>query len=431
MAAGTAASGPAPRSTGSNFTPYRWAQTAAAIASRHRLDVAHVLRFDANLPPFPAPLPVPAPALLAARGDYPEGTYRDLREAAASYAGCAPEEVVIGAGADGLIGLAARTFLGAGRHAVVETPTYPLYAIASRIEGAEVDAVAGDVDALAEAARRAHVLWLCNPGNPSGALRSREEIGKLAALLPDVLVCVDEAYFEYGGETVAPLARERPNVVCIRTLSKAFGLAGLRVGYAIASAPLATELTTRRDPGPVSTTGAALATRALRDPSVAAEVEATRAERERLRSAFLAAGYDAPRTHTNFVVVRTRDAPALADRLEARGLVVRAYPDALRITVRSPADDDLLLAALGLTAPRSTRRSATVLAPGVRVSVVLDGSGRVRVETSDPERDARLERRAVADGLDLELVAGQGTDERAIRRHLDIALASARAESVR
>src|SRR5204863_69535 len=110
------------------------------VAARHRLSPAHVLRFDANLPPFAARLAVSPRRALAARGEYPEGSYRELREAAAAYAGCAPDELAVDAGADGLIGLVARTFLGPGSRAVTEHRTYPLYAIASRLEGAEVDA---------------------------------------------------------------------------------------------------------------------------------------------------------------------------------------------------------------------------------------------------------------------------------------------------
>jgi histidinol-phosphate aminotransferase len=394
-----------PRETGPGFTPYAWAATVADVASRRGLSTAHVLRFDANIPAFPAALPVPGDVALAERGEYPEGTYRELREAAAAYAGCRPDEVAVEAGADGLIALVAKVFLGPGRRAVVEAPTYPLYAIASRVEGAEVHAVRRDLDALREAASAAHVLWLCNPGNPTGEVWAGVAIGELAERLPTTLVCVDEAYFEYANETVAHLARELPNLVCIRTLSKAFGLAGLRVGYAIASEAVAAELSGRRAPAPIATASARLAALALRSSAVEAEVSATIAERERVRGAFASAGYDAPAVNANFVYVRTADAPAIADRLEGQGLVVRAYPDAVRITVRSPADDDLLLAALGLDAPRSPRRSATVLAPGARASLVTEGSGRVRVATGDRFRDQRLERIARGASLDLELVA--------------------------
>jgi histidinol-phosphate aminotransferase len=253
-----------------------------------------VLRFDANLPAFPAPLALGAETALGDRGEYPDGGYRELRQAAAAYAGCEPEEVVVDAGADGLIALAARTFLSEGSVAVTETPTYPLYAVASGIEGAEAIAVPRDLDALAATARGARVLWLCNPGNPSGALWPREELVALASTLPDTLVAVDEAYFEYAGETVAGEARNLPNLLAIRTLSKAFGLAGLRVGYAITSREVAAELGRRRTPAPITTTAATLAAAALREPRIGGEVAATLAERERVRGALAAAGYDVP-----------------------------------------------------------------------------------------------------------------------------------------
>ncbi len=403
--------GPAPRPPGRGFTRYIWAATAADVAARHALSPAHVLRFDANLPPFPARPRVSSDAALAERGEYPEGTYAELRAGAAAYAGASPDEVAIDAGADGLIGLVARTYLGPRRRAVVEEPTYPLYAIASRVEGAEVDTAPRDLDALARTARRSHVVWLCNPGNPTGALWGAGDIRAVAEALPETLVCVDEAYYEYAGETVAPHARELPNLVCIRTMSKAFGLAGLRVGYSIATKETTFELSGRRLPGPVSNVAAMLAAASLRHPQVESEVSATVAERERLRTAFAAAGYETPAVHANFVVARTSDAPAVARALERQGLVVRAYRDALRITVRTPADDDLLLAALGIDPPAAPLASATIRSPGARASLVLAGSGRARVATGDPARDRRFTRIAEDAELDLELVTdGRATD---------------------
>jgi histidinol-phosphate aminotransferase len=416
---------PLPRPTGAGFEPYVWAATVADVAARHRLSPAHVLRFDANLPPFPAPLAISAHRALAARGEYPEGSYRELRAAAAAYAGCTPDEVAVEAGADGLIGLVARTFLGPGRRAVTEQRTYPLYAIASRLEGAEVEAAPRDLDALAAAARGAAVLWLCNPGNPGGELFPADAIPELARSLPATLVCVDEAYYEYGGQTAVRAALELDNLVCVRTLSKAFGLAGLRVGYAVASPPVAAELSARRSPAPIPTSSAVLAAAALRQAEIEPELRATTTERERLRSAFVAAGFEAPPTHTNFVVVRMPDARTRAERLERRGLVVRAYRDFVRITVRSPADDDLLLAALDVDAPRAETRSATVLGPGIRVSLVVDGSGRVTSATGDEARDRRIEERARAEGMDLEFLAESGVDD----ARIEAALADARARA--
>jgi histidinol-phosphate aminotransferase len=416
---------PFPRPTGAGFEPYVWAATVADVAARHRLSPAHVLRFDANLPPFAARLAVSPRRALAARGEYPEGSYRELREAAAAYAGCAPNELALDAGADGLIGLVARTFLGPGSRAVTEHRTYPLYAIASRLEGAEVEAAPRRLNALAAASRTAAVLWLCNPGNPSGELFAADEIAELARSVPATLVCVDEAYYEYGGETAAPAAPELDNLVCIRTLSKAFGLAGLRVGYCVASPRLAAELSARRSPAPIATSSATLAKVALQRAEIEPELRATTAERERVRAALLAAGFDAPPTHTNFVVVRTPQARTLAGQLERRGLVVRAYRDLLRITVRSPADDDLLLAALGVHAPPASTRAATVLGPGIRVSLVIDGSGRATSATCDEARDSRIEERAYEQGIDLELVAEAGLSN----ERVEAALAHARARA--
>lgn len=416
---------PVPRSAGSGFEAYVWAATVGDVAARHGLSPAHVLRFDANVPAFPAPLPFSAGAALADRGEYPEGSYRELREAAAAYAGCETEEVVVDAGADGLIALIARTYLGPGALAVTESPTYPLYAIASRIEGAQVRAVARELNAIAEAAREARVVWLCNPGNPGGELWTGNEIARLAEALPDTLIAVDEAYFEYCGETVVAAARGLANLVSIRTLSKAFGLAGLRVGYAVASREVAAALSARRSPAPVATTAARLAVATLHEPQVEPEVAATLAERERVRSALAAAGFETPVVHANFVVARSAAAPELADDLERRGLVVRGYADSLRITVRSPADDDLVLDALGAESPPAERRSATVFRPGVRASLVLDGSGRARCATGDLRRDRELERRATDSSFDLELVADPGFGGADVAGALDEALALA------
>jgi len=113
------------------FEPYAWASTAEEVAARNGISVARVIRFDANVPPLPGVPQVPIGESFARLNEYPEGTYRELREAAAAYVGVDQAQIVPGAGADGLIALAARTFLGPGGRACVTQPTYPLYAIAS------------------------------------------------------------------------------------------------------------------------------------------------------------------------------------------------------------------------------------------------------------------------------------------------------------
>src|ERR671923_218666 len=118
------------------FEPYVWASTVEEVAGRHGLRPEQVIRFDANVPPLPGVPQVPISESFARLNEYPEGGYTELREAAAGYVGVEPEQVVVGAGADDLIALCARTFLGRGSRAAIVGPTYPLYAIATAIEGA-------------------------------------------------------------------------------------------------------------------------------------------------------------------------------------------------------------------------------------------------------------------------------------------------------
>ena len=173
---------------------------------------------------------------------YPDGTYRELREAAASYVGLSPENVVVGAGADDLILLAAQTFLGPGGRAAIEPPTYALYRIATTLHGAEVVGRDDDAD----------LHWICNPNNPTGTWVEPEEIVELARSRVDAIVVVDEAYVEYGARSCAPWVDELENLVVLRTLSKAFGFAALRVGYALAHPATAALLTERRAPAPIA-----------------------------------------------------------------------------------------------------------------------------------------------------------------------------------
>ena len=397
-----------PRTLPDGFEPYVWARQVDDVAAAHGLSPAEVLRFDANTPPLPGVPRIPIGDSFAALNDYPEGTYRELRRAAAEYAGIEPDEVVVGAGADDLIGLVARTFLAPGRRAAVQRPTYPLYAIAGGIEGAETTAVPLESEALKDF----DVVWICNPANPTGALIDPERLAELAQALPDTVVAVDEAYFEYAGRTVVPFVREHPNLIAIRSLSKAFGFAALRVGYAVAAREVAAQLDRRRAPAPVSSPAARIAAAALREPVL--DVESEMSERERMRAALVAAGFECPPSHANFVYVPVEDGLALAGRLEAQGLIVRRYADAIRITPRLPAENDRLLAALGAEAEPAEARSGLVVRTSaetsLRISVALDGRQRSRARTGVGFLDHLLAQLAFNGGLDLDAVAGGDVD---------------------
>jgi imidazoleglycerol-phosphate dehydratase/histidinol-phosphatase len=395
---------PTPRPLPDGFAAYKWTATAEEVARRRGLDPAAVIRFDANVPPLPGVPRIPIGESFARLNEYPPGGYRELHAAAAAYVGVKPEQIVLGAGSDSLIHLVARTYLGAGRRsAIVDPPTYSLYGIASQIEGGEVVGCS-----LEDAPEEASVIWICNPHNPLGSVYPCAEIARLAKRRLDAIVVIDEAYVEYGAETMVPYLDEVPNCVVLRTLSKAFGFAALRVGYAVCAAEVATELRKRSEPAPISAPSARIVAAALRDPRL--DVEETVQERARVRDALLAAGFDCPPSAGNFLLLRVEDAGALAEELESKGLVLRRYQNGLRFTVRLPAENDRLLETLGVAAAPSARRTGLVIRTtgetSVRVSLALDGQGRTRIDTGIGFLDHLLTLFAFHGRIDLELLAG-------------------------
>jgi histidinol-phosphate/aromatic aminotransferase/cobyric acid decarboxylase-like protein/imidazoleglycerol phosphate dehydratase HisB len=370
-----------------------WAPPSDEVARLAGIDESQVLRFDQNTPPLPLPSTRPGTiaGALARVSAYPSAGYRRLRRAIADYAGVEPENVVLGAGADDLILLCARSYAGPGDAiGIPAAPTYPLYRIAAQLAGATPEP-----GSRSEPGSRV-LTFACRPNNPTGELLP----------LPDATpLVVDEAYFEYCGETAAG-----SDAIVLRTFSKLFGLAGARVGYAIAPRDVADELNARQAPAPVSTLGAELAVAALAaKPDPAPVVE----ERERLASALRALGLAPLESHTNFLYVPVDDGLELGDRLLRQGIVVRAYPEAIRASVRDAADDDVLVEALA----RILDRPAPVAAAGGRsartlrataetrlaVRLALDGASRVRVDTGAGLYDHFLEQLAFHAGFDLVL----------------------------
>ena len=306
------------------FRPYGWALSTAAIAARAGLPAEQVLRFDGNTPPDP-PATARAETVAAALErvqSYKHGGFPDLLQAIADYNGVEPANVVLGAGADDALMLCARAYAGPGdRIAIADEPSYPLYRVAAWVTGADV----GDDEPV--------LTFVCRPHNPSGAM---------VELPPARPLVVDEAYFEYGGETAVALLDD--DVIVVRTFSKAFGLASARVGYALADEATAAELNERQQPAPISTLSAALALAGLE--AGPPDVSATIAERERLAGELRALGLEPLPSWTNFLLVPHDRAEELYDSLLARGLAVRPSPGAIRITVHRPDADDRLLAAL-------------------------------------------------------------------------------------
>jgi len=384
------------RALAPDFRPYAWSPPTDEVARLAGIHPSQVLRFDQNTPTWPLPSTRPGTIAgpLARVSGYPAGGYRALRRAIADYAGVEPKNVVLGAGADDLILLCARAYAGPGDEiAIPPPPTYPLFLIAAQLAGAQV----------ATWHNQADLTFACRPNNPTGALEP----------LPDARpLVVDEAYFEYSGETALALIGD--GVVVLRTFSKLFALAGARVGYALASPDAAQELNARQAPAPISTLSAALAVAALAEPP---EVGPVLEERERLASALGALGLGPNESHANFLYVPVEDGIALGDQLLRQGLVVRAYESAIRVSVLDEHDDDVLVAALARIldrpspVPEPGSRSARVVRATaetrIAVRLALDGASRVRVATGAGLYDHLFEQLAFHAGLDL-IVEGEG-----------------------
>jgi histidinol-phosphate/aromatic aminotransferase/cobyric acid decarboxylase-like protein/imidazoleglycerol phosphate dehydratase HisB len=375
-----------------SFAEYAWAPSTSELAVRCGLDVSEIVRFDGNVPAWPRGYvrPGAVAGALARVNTYAHGGYPELIDAIAEYVGVGPGNIVLGNGSDDLILLCARMFAGPGDTvAVAGEPTYPLYRTAAMLAGATVDSESPSV------------TYQCRPNNPSGALE---------ALDPRRPLVVDEAYFEYCGDTA--VGEIETGVVVLRTFSKAFGLAGARVGYAVADSEIAAELRRRQAPLPLSAPSVALAMAALADPpDVGPEI----AERERCAAALDSLGLQPLPSSANFLFVPTARAVELGDSLLTRGLVVRVFEDGIRFSVRDREDDDLLLEALAETlelpspvepaATRRVRHLRSTAETRISVRLGLDGQSRVRVATGAGIYDHFLEQLGFHGGFDLTLEA--------------------------
>ena len=367
---------------------YQWPPSTEVLAQRVGLDPRAIIRFDGNVPPTPPASARPAALAraLASVNEYDRGRYEPLRRGIADRHGVDLDQVAIGAGSDEFIVLLARIFAEGGTVATVPAVSYSMYRYAALMAGATV----------VEDPAGADLVFVCRPNNPTGELPE----------IPDVSgqLVVDEAYADYAG--VDALDRLDEGAIVLRTFSKAFGLAGARVGYALASRELIEVITSRQAPLSVSSLSAALALAALQSPP---DVSDQIAERQRLTGELATLGLVATPSFTNFLYVPMTEQYELVEQLLAYGVVARAYPGGLRISVRDRIDDDVLLDALravrGGEAPpaaplRHQRATAETL---ITVRLRVPGEGRVFVDTGLGFYDHMLTQLAFHSGMDLHL----------------------------
>lgn len=348
---------------------YSWEATNEEVAARYGIPVDSIVRFDLNTSPAPPEL---IQRLIAVGrfdvplSEYAPADYGRLIAAAAARYGVATNELIVGAGADEILDIITKTFLPVGGSAVVPTPTYAMYRVDTEQRGATVVAVPRladrdwilDFPATRTAARQADVVWLCSPNNPTAM---PEPAGAIAELLVGILadavadgrtapiVVIDEAYAEFTGTSLVGLRADYSKLIVIRTVSKAYALAGLRVGFAIALPGLITRMNPYRPPGSVSVVSVTMVTEALLDDTILdANLERVARERDRLADSLRGIGWSVGPSVTNFLLVAfgsPETAATVAEGLLARGLVPRTFPaghplaDHLRLTVRAPDEN--------------------------------------------------------------------------------------------
>jgi histidinol-phosphate aminotransferase len=326
-----------------------------------QLEVA--ARLNTNECPLPLPVGFSDDLAAAVRelplNRYPDGQMLALREALAERTGHAVDGVWTANGSNEILTQLLMAYGGAGRRAALFEPTYLLHRRLCWLTQTEIaerrldPPFEIDDDAVDWAAPSgADVVFVCSPNNPTGNIQPLDAIRSLASA-SDALVIVDEAYVEFGGETALPLVAEHPNVAVVRTFSKAFALAGARIGYALASPEVVGDLQRVRLPYHLSALTQAAGLTALRhEDEAAAGLDAIRAERDRIvRALSEIEGATVFPSQANFVLFQPPgDAKELWQGLLDRGVLVRdltaVVPNGLRVTAGTTHEVDLFLKAL-------------------------------------------------------------------------------------
>lgn len=346
---------------------YRPGRSPADVARDLGLEAAVKLASNESAyGPLPSVLAVIA-AAAAEVNRYPDMAATELVSTLARRLHVATDRVAVGCGSVGLYQQLLAAVAGPGDEVVHAWRSFEVYPVLVRIAGATAVPVplrdqAHDLAAMSRAVTgRTRAVFVCSPNNPTGTVVHAVALEKFLNTVPDdVLVVLDEAYHEFVTDPDVPdamaLAAEHDNIIVLRTMSKAYGLAGLRVGYCVAAPAVVQALRTVQLPFCVSSVGQAAAL-----ASLAAEVEllervgATVTERDRVAGALRLLGVDVPISQANFVWLPLgARAAAFGAECEERGVIVRPFAgDGVRVTIGAPADNDRFLAIAGelLAAP--------------------------------------------------------------------------------
>jgi histidinol-phosphate aminotransferase len=329
-----------------------------------------VVKLNTNENPFP-PSPKVMQAIREVEAEslrrYPNPTADSFRAAAADVLDVSPDMIIAGNGSDDILAVAVLTFTGPGDLLAYPDPTYSLYPVIADLGEVKTVTVAWDEDwslpTDALLATKAKAIFLANPNAPSGTFVSPQKIGELADKFAG-LVLVDEAYVDFAEDNCLPLVRKHENVVVTRTLSKAYSLAGLRFGFAIAQPQVIREMNKARDSYPCDAISVAAATAAILDQEYAKKTwEHVRAERQRISSELTQMGWTVLPSQANFIFAQTptgRGREAYLG-LKQQGILVRYFDkpglkDKIRITVGTSQENNALLG--GIKALTAAERAA-------------------------------------------------------------------------
>ncbi len=335
-------------------------RSAASVAAEYAIN--NVLKLASNEAPF-GPLPSAAAAIIDATDDvnrYPDADTVALREALAAKHAVDPDQVLAGNGSVELCRLALAATCDPGDEVVFAWPSFEAYPILAQQVGATMVQVPlrghrHDLDAMADAVSdRTRLVFVCNPNNPTGTIVDRDGVDRFLAQVPEhCLVVLDEAYREFVTAPSFPdgvdLLPGHANVAVLRTFSKAYGLAALRVGYAVASVDVIGALRKVRVPFGVNSLAQVAAVASLAaDPEMRERVDGVIAERARVFDAIADLGIDVVDSDANFLWLPLAEyASVLGAYCERAGVVLRPFPDVgVRVTIGSPPENERLLRTL-------------------------------------------------------------------------------------
>jgi histidinol-phosphate aminotransferase len=333
------------------------------VARELGLDPKGIIKLASNENPFgPSPRAVAAAKQALEQGElYPDGGCFELRQKLAAARGLQPDQIAVGNGSNELIELLGHVFLGPGDEVVMGAPAFVVYKLVTLLFGAKAVEVPlrdwrHDLERMAQAITpRTKLVFVCTPNNPTGGANDERELLAFARALPEHVVAVfDEAYAEFleKAPDLRPLIAEGRKVACLRTFSKIYGLASLRIGYAYASAGLCALLNRVRQPFNVNAIAQAAALAALDDHEFAARTaRENRAGLAQLERGCRERGLPFVPSVANFMLMNVGDGLKVFDALQRRGVIVRpvksyGLPEWIRPTVGTHEQNERLLAGL-------------------------------------------------------------------------------------